>query len=153
MRVLTMRIPLPLEPLSRMPRQAYPSDCSDYEWAIIEPYLPAPSKAGRPRSHNSRRDIVDAVRYVLRNGCAWRNLPHEFPHRMTVYAYFNKRSKDRVWQQLHDALVVRARKSLDRKAKPSVLIAFASGHSGAPMLQPTSSQHQASLSAQELPPS
>jgi len=41
---------------------------------------------------------------------------------MTVYTYFNKWSKDGVWQQLHDALVVRARKSLDRKAMPSVLI-------------------------------
>ncbi len=56
-------------------RRAYQTDLSDAEWACIEPYLPAPSAPGRPRVH-PLRDILDAVFYVVRGGCAWRLLPH-----------------------------------------------------------------------------
>lgn len=56
--------------VARQPR--YPSDLTDEEWALIEPLLPPAGTGGRPEEH-PRRDVVDAVPYVVRTGCAWRN--------------------------------------------------------------------------------
>jgi Putative transposase of IS4/5 family (DUF4096) len=59
-----------------MMRRAYQTDLSDAEWALVEPYLPAPRAPGRPRIH-PLREILDAVFYVVRGGCTWRLLPHD----------------------------------------------------------------------------
>ena len=59
-------------------RRAYQSDLSDEEWEVIEPHLPYPKAPGRPRLH-PLREILDAVFYVVRGGCAWRLLPYDFP--------------------------------------------------------------------------
>src|SRR5215218_2938039 len=59
-------------------RRPYPTDLSDAEWLCIEPYLPTPKAPGRPRVH-SPREILNAIYYIVRSGCAWRLLPHEFP--------------------------------------------------------------------------
>src|SRR5215217_1924243 len=59
-------------------RKTYPTDLSDAEWNYIEPHLPAPKGLGRPRTHDLR-EITDAVFYVLKSGCQWRMLPHDFP--------------------------------------------------------------------------
>ncbi|MFC4060214.1 transposase [Planomonospora corallina] len=60
------------------PRRPYPTDLTDAEWALLEPLVPAPKSGGRPVLH-ARREIVDAISYWLRAGCAWRLLPHDFP--------------------------------------------------------------------------
>jgi putative transposase len=54
-----------------MVRKAYQTDLSDAQCSYIEPHLPAPKPRGRPRVHGLR-EILDAVFYVLRSGCAWR---------------------------------------------------------------------------------
>src|SRR5205085_5999169 len=59
-------------------RPAYPTDLTDAEWAILEPHVPAPKSGGRPVTH-PRREICNAIFYVLRSGGAWRLLPHELP--------------------------------------------------------------------------
>jgi hypothetical protein len=72
-------------PLARM-RKRYPTDLSDAEWNNIEPHLPAPKGYGRPRTH-SLREILNDVFYLLKSGCQWRLLPHDFPrgpHRILV---------------------------------------------------------------------
>lgn len=74
-----------------MPRQPYPADLTDAEWAILAPLIPAPRPGGRPPRHD-RRDLVDASRYVLRGGIAWRALPPEYPPWQTVYHYFRQRA-------------------------------------------------------------
>ena len=68
---------------SSMHEKTYPTDLSDAEWTYIEPYLPAPKGYGRPRTHDLR-EILNAVFYVLRSGCQWRLLPHDFPRWPTV---------------------------------------------------------------------
>jgi transposase len=77
-----------------------PSDLTDAQWALIELLLPAPNTRGRPEKH-PRRDIVDAILYVVRTGCAWRQLPLDFPPWQTVYWYFTRwrktRSPSRSW--------------------------------------------------------
>jgi putative transposase len=59
-------------------RRAYTTDLSDAEWAYLEAHLPAPQPYGRPRLH-SPREILNAIFYIVRSGCAWRLLPHDFP--------------------------------------------------------------------------
>ncbi|WP_375315780.1 transposase [Wolbachia endosymbiont (group A) of Colletes cunicularius] len=62
----------------------YPSDISNKEWKIIELYF-EPKKTGRPRKH-SIRTIINAIRYMMRTGCQWRQLPKDFPPWKTVYS-------------------------------------------------------------------
>jgi putative transposase len=59
-------------------RRSYPTGLSDEEWAILQPLVPEAKPGGRPRAH-STRDLLDAIFYVVRGGCAWRLLPHDFP--------------------------------------------------------------------------
>jgi putative transposase len=71
--------------LGRIPslRKAYQSDLSDEEWSFLEPQLPVPNATGRPRTH-STREVLNAVFYIVRGGCAWRLVPHDFPPWKTV---------------------------------------------------------------------
>jgi len=59
-------------------RKSYQTDLSDAEWACLENHLRTPKAMGRPKIR-STREILHAVFYVLRSGCAWRLLPHDFP--------------------------------------------------------------------------
>src|SRR5436305_7330004 len=63
---------------STMGRRAYSSDVTDQQWDLLGPLIPLPSLEGRLATVE-RREIVNAILYVLRSGCPWRLLPHEFP--------------------------------------------------------------------------
>ncbi len=82
-----------------MARRAYPTDLTDDEWQLVEPHLPAAKPGGRPRSVDVR-EILNATRHLLRSGCAWRLLPHEFPAWQTVYASVRRWQADGTWQRL-----------------------------------------------------
>ena len=99
-------------------RRAYITDLSDVEWAYLEAHLPAPQSYGRPRIH-SPREILNAVFYVLRSGCAWRLLPHDFPTWKTVHHYFRMWRIDGTWERLNAALRERLRVRLGRNPDPS----------------------------------
>lgn len=102
-----------------MMRRAYQTDLSDTEWSCIEPHLPAPKPGGRPRVH-PLREILDAIFYVARGGCAWRLLPHDFPPWKTVYHYFRLWRIDGTWERLHRVLRERVRvRLLGRDPQPS----------------------------------
>jgi len=101
-----------------MTRKAYPSDLSDTEWDLLKPFIPAPKTGGRPITH-SRREIVNAILYVLRNGCGWRAMPHDFPPYTTVYDYFRAWRDTGVWEKANSALREQLRTSLGREAQPS----------------------------------
>ena len=100
-------------------RRAYQTDTSDAQWAYIEAHLPSPKAAtGRPRTH-PLREIVDAVFYIVRSGCAWRLLPHDFPPWKTVYHYFRTWRLDGTWERMHEAIRERLRVRLGRDPQPS----------------------------------
>jgi putative transposase len=101
-----------------MIRRAYPSDLSDVEWSSLEPHLPSRTGTGRPRIH-SVREILDAVFYIVRSGCAWRLLPHDFPPWKTIHHYFRIWRIDGTWEQLNAALRERLRVQLGRNPQPS----------------------------------
>ena len=102
-------------------RRAYQSDLSDAEWGFLEPHLPAPKAHGRPRIH-STREILDAILYILKSGCPWRLLPHDFPPWRTVYHYFRAWRLSGTWERMHSALRQRVRVRLQRNPQPSAAI-------------------------------
>jgi putative transposase len=104
--------------LPSMMRRAYPTDLCDVEWTCLESYLPTHAGTGRPRIH-SLREILDAVFYIVRSGCAWRLLPHDFPPWKTVHHYFRIWRIDGTWERLNAALRERLRVRLGRNPQPS----------------------------------
>ncbi len=104
-----------------MTRARYPTDLTDRQWQRVVPHLPEAKAAGRPQRVD-RRDIVDAILYVLRNGITWRALPHDFPSWQTVYHYFRRWRLDGTWAHLHDALRDQVRAKDGRDASPSAAI-------------------------------
>ena len=99
-------------------RRPYSTDLSDAEWAYLEEHLPTTENEGRPRVH-SLREILDAIFYITRSGCAWRLLPHEFPPWKTVYHYFRAWRLNGTWERMHQALRKRVRVRLERNPQPS----------------------------------
>jgi putative transposase len=99
-------------------RRAYQTDLSDAEWSCLKHHLPAPKANGRPRLHHLR-EILDAIFYVVRSGCAWRLLPHDFPPWKTVYHYFRFWRLDGTWERMHAALRKRVRVRTKRNPQPS----------------------------------
>jgi transposase len=91
----------------------YSSDMTDAEWTLLAPMLPTPAcqtkAGGRPEKHD-RRDIVDAIRYIVDNGCKWRALPHDYgvPWQ-TVYSFFARWSAAGVVEEIRDRLRRRIR--------------------------------------------
>jgi putative transposase len=104
-----------------MNRQPYLTDITDAEWRYLEPYMPAPQARGRPR-HHPVREILNAITYVLRSGCAWRLLPHDLPPWKTVYHYFRCWRLQGLWEVLHTALYAAVRVQAGRDPQPSAAI-------------------------------
>ena len=65
------------------------------------------------------REILDAIFYVVKSGCPWRLLPHDFPPWKTVYHYFRFWRLDGTWERMHRALRERVRVRLKRNPQPS----------------------------------
>jgi len=80
--------------------------------------LPPPVPAGAPRT-TDLREVVNAVRYRLHNGCAGHALPHDFPPEGTVRDYCHRWRKDGAWERLHDVLRRPVRQAHGRDAEPS----------------------------------
>ena len=108
----------------------YDSDLTDEQWALIEPLLPPPATAGRREKH-PRREIVNAILYVVRTGCAWRLLPREFPPWQTVFWYFKRWRADGSLDRVHDALRDRLRDADGRDPMASAAIVDAQSVKGA----------------------
>lgn len=102
-------------------RKRYPTDLADREWAILEPFVPAIKAGGRPASH-SRREIVNAILYVLRGGNSWRMIPHDLPAWQTAYYYFRRWRDDGTWETINTALRERLRVQLGREPTPSAAV-------------------------------
>jgi putative transposase len=102
-----------------MIRLKYATDMSDAVWNVIEGLIPPAHEGGRPRSVDMR-EIINAIFYILRGGCAWRLLPHDLPPWQTVYGYFRRFREDGTWDKIHDYLRECVRKQFGKNAKPSI---------------------------------
>jgi len=108
--------------VQKITRKPYPTDLSNAEWQKIEPLIPKPkTNRGRKRQHPIL-EILNAIFYLLRTGCAWRMLPHDFPPWKTVYHYFRLWRKDGVWAHINAALRIELREADDREPEPSAAI-------------------------------
>ncbi len=105
-----------------MTRKSYPSDLTDAEWRILEPLLPKPKPGGHPRTVNLR-EVLNALRYLVREGCRWRAIPHDFgvPWQ-TVYTYFSVWRQDGTWERVHAAFRKQVRQQTGRNWTPSAVI-------------------------------
>jgi putative transposase len=99
-------------------RKPYPTDLSNAEWSFLEPHLPTPKATGRPRIHSSH-EILDAIFYVLKSGCPWRLLPHDYPPWKTVFHYFRIWRIDGTWERMNRAIRERLRVGLKSNPQPS----------------------------------
>ncbi|MEV5598959.1 IS5 family transposase [Streptomyces sp. NPDC052496] len=108
-----------------MRRRRYPSDTTIAEWALLEPLLPVPAcqtKAGGRPERWPRRQVVDAIRYLVDNGCKWRALPADFPPWETIYGFFRRWHRDGTLAYIRDQLRRRIRTALGRCPYPVTLI-------------------------------
>lgn len=96
----------------------YPSDLTDEEWSSIEGLLPQPAKRGRKRT-TDLREVVNAIRYMVRSGCEWRMLPVHFPPWQTVYWWFRRFVRLLLFRTIHDLAVMVDRERAGREASPS----------------------------------
>ena len=102
-------------------RKTYLTDLSDAEWRRLQAYLPNPKPEGRPRTH-SLRDVLDAIFYVLKSGCHWRLLPHDFPPWSTVYYHFRRFRLNGLWHLILKELHAAERKRVGRDPQPTAAI-------------------------------
>ena len=93
-------------------RKAYPSDISRKQFELILPILESARKKTKPRTVDLY-DVFCGLLYVLRTGCQWRQLPHDFPKWRTVHSYFQK------WSELDEegnSLLQKALKKISQKS-------------------------------------
>lgn len=104
-----------------MERKAYPTDLTDEQWEIINTLLPPSAQTGRPRKL-SMREVLNSIFYIVRSGCAWRLLPHDFPVWQSVYYYFRTWKKDGRWERIHNRLFEESRIAAGRDPEPSLAL-------------------------------
>ena len=99
----------------------YPSDLADEEWARIAPLMPKPGRRGRLREVEFR-EVINAVRYLVRSGHGWRMLPVHFGHWRTVYGWFRELARRFLFQTIHDVELMLDRQHAGREASPSAAV-------------------------------
>ncbi len=104
-----------------MTGREYPTDLSDAQWKFFSRFLPKTSHRGRKIVYH-RRQVLNALLYLLRTGCQWRMLPKEFPPWKTVYQIFYRWRHQGIWERIHEALRQRIRRDEGRKPQPSAAI-------------------------------
>lgn len=101
------------------PAKRYASDCTDADWAIIEPFTRKPPGSGRKRQVNLR-EVVNAIFYRTKTGCQWRMLPKDFPDWSHVWYYYQLWTQDGTWERINDALRKNVRQAAKRDPEPSL---------------------------------
>jgi transposase len=100
------------------PKARYPSDLTDEQWGYVDHLLSDPKPHGNRAGHD-KHEVVNAIAYVVRTGCAWRQLPKDFPPWETVYWWFTRWRDDGSLDALHDELRIELRRREGRNDAPS----------------------------------
>lgn len=104
-----------------MNRKPYSTDCTDPEWEFVAPYLTL-MREDAPQRDYDLREVFNALRYVLRSGCAWRLLPHDFPPYYVVYGQFQRWLQAGVFEAMIHDLRVFLRWAEERHDHPTAAI-------------------------------
>jgi len=102
-----------------MERTPYPTDLTDEQWKLVEPFLPEAKAGGRHRT-TDLREVLNALFYLVRSGCQWRMIPHEFPPWRTCYNYYRAWIDSGTWNEIVYLLRAEVRVQADRKDQPRV---------------------------------
>ena len=94
-------------------RKRYSSDLTARDWPELEPLLLVRRRGKWPLA-----EVVNAILYVLKNGCVWRDLPGDLPPWGTVYWYFAKWEADGTWQRVSTCVNVSSRERAEKKPSP-----------------------------------
>ncbi|MEK6479948.1 transposase [Catalinimonas sp. 4WD22] len=100
-----------------MRNKKYTSDISARGWQTIEKIITV-----QRSSKWELKEIVNAIFYVTKNGCVWRDLPGDFPPWQTVYWYYRKWVVNGTLKNISACLVVDYREKQGKKAQPTVAI-------------------------------
>lgn len=109
-------------------RKEYPSDITREQFEKIREELEGTKKKTRPRKYDFY-DIFCAILYILKEGCTWRAIPHDYPNWQNVRYHYDIWAKpdddgisllDRILQKL----VETERKENDRSLKTTMIIVY-----------------------------
>lgn len=106
------------EPASR---KRYPSDLTDAQWERIEPFIPKVSPNATVQTIE-RRELINAILYVLRTGCSWRQMPHDLPNGKTAHHSFRIWTKAGIWEPIMTSLRKQVRQRMGRDPEPSAAV-------------------------------
>ena len=101
--------------------KAYSSNLTQDQFELIEPLIPPAKPGGRPREVDMWA-VINAILYVVVQGCKWRDIPGDLPPWPTVYTYFRNWRDDGTWLRIHDRLRGWTRADSDRVESPSEAI-------------------------------
>ena len=96
----------------------YPSDLTTTQWQIIKPLFSG-EKRGAHFAKHSKRKLIDAVLYMEKTGCQWRQLPHDFPRWSTVKSFYYRAVESGLWERLRALLVEKSRVDAGRRPEPT----------------------------------
>jgi transposase len=82
-------------------------DLTDAQWAVLAPLLPAGKRAGRPPKW-SKRQLIDGIRWRVRVGAPWRDVPAAYGPWQTIYGLFRRWQRDGTWQRILTGLQAHA---------------------------------------------
>ena len=92
-----------LKSVKKRVKMKYRSDLENNEWELIKDFFKKQDNRGVEATHN-KRDIVDAILYIVKTGCQWSMLPNDYPNYKTVHEYFMNWSRNGVWEKALDKL-------------------------------------------------
>ena len=95
----------------------YSTDLTDTQWSMIEPIFK--SNKGQHLAAHSKRDLINAVLYLVKTGCQWRLLPNDFPNHEAVWSFYRRAVKSGKWQKAMDCMVKKVRVDAGRKPSPT----------------------------------
>ena len=102
-----------MKPIEYIPTN-YPSDLTDTQWEVIAEYFP---QNGNSDYH--KRSLINAVLYLLDNGCKWRSLPHDYPPYSTVHSFYRRARLSGLWEKVQQAVVKKVRLEAGKNESPS----------------------------------
>ena len=98
-------------------RQSYPTDLTDGQWEEIAPLF-----KGMRNCKWSKRELTNAVLYLVDSGCKWRQLPHDFPPYSTVHSFYRRARLSGLWDRIMKRMVLVTRKNAGRNEDPAYAI-------------------------------
>lgn len=95
----------------------YDTDLTDTQWDMIEDIFK--SNKGQHLVKHSKRDLINAVLYLVKTGCQWRMLPNDFPPHDTVWSFYRRAVRSGKWEEAMDLVVRKTREDANREPTPT----------------------------------